>query len=467
MLTLLPRFRWVVCQLDALRECPAHNVRQFLSQLPQTLDETYRRVLQGINKANQDDVYRLLQCLVVSMRPLSVEELAAVLAVDFDAADWCWEVQWQHLEAACSSLIAVVDTGRSRVVQFSHFSVKEFLTSPRLAASSDVSWCHISLKPAHTTLANACIDVLLRLGDGVAEESTGKSLPMAEYAAQHWVNHAQFEDVSSSIQKGMEELFNPDKPHFVAWVRLHDIDTTPSSKSAFFTFVQFPKSDATPLYYAALCGFHDLAKHLIAGHPQHANSIGGYHGTPLLAALARGYFQVADLLSRHGADVDVRGWHHVTPLFCASFKGDPEIVQWLLNHGANANAQPDYPSTPLHEAARNGHPEVTRILLKHDPDIKALNYEGSTPLHRASKNGHIDVVRLLLGHDVNVNARDNHHSTPLQRASRQGKLEVARALLEHGADVEAKDDKGRTAFQLASSAGHQDVARLLSEYNVK
>jgi hypothetical protein len=103
---------------------------------------------------------------VVSIRPLSVEELAEVLAVDLGGADeaipklkpdWRWEDQEEALQTACSSLIAIVDTGHSRVVQFSHFSVKEFLTSPRLADSSrDVSRYHIPMEPAHTILAKSC-----------------------------------------------------------------------------------------------------------------------------------------------------------------------------------------------------------------------------------------------------------------------------------------------------------------------
>jgi hypothetical protein len=102
-----------------------------------------------------------------------VEELAEVLAVDFDDAEgipklkpnWRWEDQEQALLTSCSSLITIVDTGDSRVVQFSHFSVKEFLTSARLATSSgDVSRYHIVLEPAHTILAQACMSVLLQPG---------------------------------------------------------------------------------------------------------------------------------------------------------------------------------------------------------------------------------------------------------------------------------------------------------------
>jgi hypothetical protein len=47
------RFKWVSCQFEALRRCLAPNVRQVLTELPVTLDETYGRILQEIPKANR------------------------------------------------------------------------------------------------------------------------------------------------------------------------------------------------------------------------------------------------------------------------------------------------------------------------------------------------------------------------------------------------------------------------------
>ncbi|KAH9976586.1 hypothetical protein BGW80DRAFT_1289215, partial [Lactifluus volemus] len=80
-------FRWVACQLKELRKCLARNVERVLGELPKSLDETYMRLLEGIHEANRDDVYRLLQCLVVAIRPLTVEELAEILAIDFEDAE--------------------------------------------------------------------------------------------------------------------------------------------------------------------------------------------------------------------------------------------------------------------------------------------------------------------------------------------------------------------------------------------
>jgi chromosome segregation and condensation protein ScpB len=61
-------------------------------------------MLKEILKANPDQAYRLLQCLTVATRPLRVDELAEVLALDFDGAkdgipalnkDWRWDDERQ------------------------------------------------------------------------------------------------------------------------------------------------------------------------------------------------------------------------------------------------------------------------------------------------------------------------------------------------------------------------------------
>jgi hypothetical protein len=231
-LTLPYRFRWVFCQLETLRHCFPPNLRQFLNELPETLDETYERMLRGINKAQKDNAHRLLQCLAVAVRPLRVEELAELLAFDFQASssggiptlkeDWRWGDEEGAILSTCSSLIAVVPSGDSRVVQFSHFSVKEYLTSPRLARSyGDVSRFYIDLDAAHTVMAQACLGTLLRL-DEHADNGGDKGSPLVGYAAEHWAEHARLETVAPRVRDGMDDLFDASKPYFAAWLRVHD-----------------------------------------------------------------------------------------------------------------------------------------------------------------------------------------------------------------------------------------------------
>jgi hypothetical protein len=433
----------VFCQLEILRDCLPSSVRRFLDELPESLDETYERVLREIKKSNRDHARRLLQCLVVAIRPLRVEELAEVLAIDFDDAEeipklnpsWRWEDQERALLTSCSSLIAIVDAGDSRVVQFSHFSVKEYLTSARLATSSqDVSRYHIALRPAHTILAQACVSILLQLSDH-DEQDHVEDAPLAGYAAEYWVRHAQFEDVASHI-KGMECLFDLDRPYFAAWGRLHDIDIRPPFNSFFRQFRQDSACGANiPLYYAALCGFANLAEQLIIKYPQHVNTIDGYYRTPAVAALAGRHFQLAQVLHRHGSSVEPKGSYENTPLHAAACYGDLEMVQVLLEYGVDVNIQNIGCLTPL-SFASSGYrddPRVARLLIERGADPNTRDSFGCTPLLYASGHRWIEIARVLIEHGANVEVKNNEGRTPLDLASGDQREEIIKLLLEHGA----------------------------------
>ena len=403
-------------------------------------------MLKEIKKPNRDHARRVLQCLVVAIRPLRVEELAEILAVDFEDPEgvpklkpsWRWEDKEQALLASCSSLIAVVGTGRSRVVQFSHFSVKEYLTSARLSTSSQdvVSRYHIALEPAHTILAQACVSVLLQPHNLDEEGEVGKNAPLARYAAEYWVHHAQFEDVVSRIT-GMEYLFDPDKPYFAAWHRLYDIDThpmtPPSNLSVFYPFASVESSTKTPLYYAALCGFQRLVEQLIVKYPQHVNATGGRYKTPVVAALAKRHFEIAGILHCNGSSVDPRGYQRTSPLGSAVQYDDLEIIQTLLDYGADVNVEDEFGSNTLALATfgRFNEPRVVRLLLDHGADPDSRRQDGTTPLLRASENGTIEIVRLLVEHGASVDVKDEDGRTPLEVASGEHRDEIIKLLLEH------------------------------------
>ena len=466
------------CQLEALRHCLPPSVARILEELPETLDETYERVLREINKANREHARRLLQCLTVALRPLRVEELAEVLAIDFDAPaqggipqlnpKWRWTDQHQAVLSTCSSLIAIVDYGRSKMVQFSHFSVKEYLTSDRLAHSSgDVSRYHIVLEPAHTILAQACLGVLLRLDDH-ANNSNVDDTPLVEYAARHWVDHGRFEGVSSRIRDAMEYFFDADKPHWTPWCQVQNIDVSWGE----FT----PReglNDALPLYYASLGGFYELVEHLVGKHPEHINARGGRMVTPLVAALRGKYFEVAELLHRHGADVNVLGKNKITPLHVACADELVDIMHWLLDHGAGMNVLNKWLYTPLHVAANCGRLQSARTLIEHNADIHIQGKYGRSPLHVAAmhwiKHDQDDVIQVLLDHGANPNARDDNNATPLHysswfQLSDGGTVEGTRLLLKHGAIIDAEDNEGRTPLQLALDHGREDIATCLKEH---
>lgn len=462
-------FRWVFCQLDTLRRCMAGSIRQALNGLPASLDETYERMLQGIPVQKREHAHRLFQCLIASSRPLKIQELAEIFAIQFDSnVATKLEEGWRPGDAedavlsACSSLVSVVKVGDSQIVQFSHFSVKEFLTSDRLATSTAPNICHFHtpLESAHTILAQACLTVLLQLDEKVDKRRI-EGLPLAIYAARHWAEHARFKDIELQIQDRIELLFDPTKPHFAAWTWIYDGGK--GDGLSVTDLAEHPSPPrATPLYYAALHGLSWTTKQLVVARREDIDIGDSGYGTPMCAALNMGHLEVARLLLEHGADVDGKDLWGDTPLNAFSWGDHVEVMRLLLDFGADANVCDSDGWIPLDGAAAGGHYEVARMLLQHNANVNAKGRMDNTPLHYASQKGDVEVVRLLIEHGADINAQDNFLETPLHNAAREGKLEVVESLLEHGADVRNKSKGGTTAFQLASNRGSSEIAQLLS-----
>jgi ankyrin repeat protein len=454
----------VFCQLEYLRQCLRQRIRRALDELPETLDETYDRTLEEIGKRNWEYAHRLFQCVAVATRPLRVEELAEFLAFDFDAEstptfqeDWREENPAHAVLSTCSSLLAIVGANDSKVIQFSHFSVKEYLTSKRFGEAEDtISRFHVSMTLAHMIVAQACLGVLLHIDENVTNEDL-KKFPLVEYAAENWVGHAQFEGVPPNIQNGIKRLFDPSNHHFAVWTWICDPEMGLQDER-----LEFPSwTRKTPLHYAAFWGLLDIVKFLIVERSQDVNARGCHKdATPLLIASREGHCEVARLLLEHGANTETRArigfdWN---PLEQASKGGHVEPMRVLLEYGANVKALDENTETALHAASSHGQPVAARVLLEHGADENATSTRGRTPLHYAMNGG---IVTVLLEYGADMNAKDSDNKTPLHRALEEGYTESARVLLENGVDANARDSKNRTPLHLASERGYVDGVRLL------
>jgi ankyrin repeat protein len=346
----------------------------------------------------------------------------------------------------------------TRIVQFSHYSIVEFLTSERLANSKneDLSQYYISPESAHTTLAQSCIGTLLQLDNhfkGVTQD-----FPLAEYAAQNWFHHAQYKDVALRIQDGMNCLFDPDRKHLTAWLSVHDLDHVPSRS-------QLSKSsnppEPSPLYYATLCGIRSVVEHLVIRCQQDPNKSHGDRGTPLHAAVALGHTEIVQCLLEHDADVNVQNKHNSTPLHEASGSGNLDVMQLLLSRGADVNVLDDRGDSPLHKASLYQRSNAVKLLVEGGAYVDAFNHWGDSPLHEAVRHRMIGAVDLLVRGGANVNIRDKFNSTPLHEASGNGDLDITRLLLSHGTDVNVFDDWGDSPLRKALRFRKSDVAELL------
>jgi hypothetical protein len=407
------RFRWVFCQLETLRHCLPRNISHVLSQLPATLDETYARMLKEIGKTNELYARRLLQCLTVAKRPLRVLELSVILTLDFEAEEQIPELRddWQSTDeeytitvllSTCSNLIAVVGEQYNRVVQFAHFSVKEFLTSDRLATSStDISHFHILPEPAHTVVAKACLATLLQSKFGFI---------LRLYAEDHWADHARFGTVWTRVEDGIRVLFDHSKPHLEEWIQ-----RAGAQASRYFAGYYLFGHHGNPLYYASMCGLRDLAAHLISESPQHVTDQVGRNPSPLVAALRNRHFDIAELLLEHGANLGMRGDGNMTLLHAASEEGFADVVKWLFDHGVPDNSRQDSYETSL-LTKRNEN-------WGHGISVDVADDTKNTPLHLASRGGvfeigeYPEIVQELLVRGADVTARNRGHQTPLHLAS--------------------------------------------------
>ena len=462
------RFRWAFCQLEMLKLCSRRSVQQHLNELPDSLDETYERVLNGIQEPKRGDVLRLLQCLAIAIRPLHVDEAAAILTfnpspIEGEVPTLYADPQLEEEERKVLSACPILITINSQLVLFSHSSVKEFLMGDRLSTSR----YHILPEAAHTVLAQLSLRILLRL-DGRVDRRNVMRIPMARYAARYWVSHAQVGSVSSQVMGTMKILFDLDRPHFAAWVGIYDIDSPACWCSRW--------NAQRPLYYSVICGFYGLVEYLVERHSQHINTIGGRHDYPLVAALHGGDIRVAELLRQHGADIDVQGTKDGLLLHRAiEWPSNIAVsaVQFLLTHGADINARRTDLSTPLHLAVDQGKFEVAQILLQHGADVNSRNIGGKTPLHLAAVQGYFEEAQMLLQRGADVNFRNVDGETPLQfmlqpnfpwNDSEGSRLNLVRLLLEHGADVNSQNKTGATPLHNGTQVPNVEVVRVLLDH---
>ena len=414
----------------------------------------------------------MFQFIAVASRPPRVEELAELFAFDFKEGsipkfrgDWHLDDPADAVLSACTTLLSVVDGGYrfGNVIQFSHFSVKEFLISARLAETTDIisRRYHISTTPAHTLAAQACLGILLHLDKNITKDSL-QDFPLAEYAAENWVDHVRLEDVSRNVEGGMKQLFDPSKPHLAicVWIRDPEIPRWARSERGERPMPLLQ----TPLHFAASWGLHSLVEFLATKRSQDVHSRRSSDiATPLHLASGKGHEKAADKLIECGADVTTKDKYGSTPLHLASQSGQVDVARILIEAGADVAARKNDGETPLHLASRRGLVNVARILIKAGADVAAQKNDGETPLHLASKWGQVDVARMLIKAGADVTAQKNDGKTPLHLASEWGRVDVAHILIEAHADVTAQRNDGETPLHIASQWGLVDVARILIE----
>ena len=373
------RFRWTACQLDSLRDCfSVYDVREALASLPEDLNKTYDRILENINKKHHQVALKILQWLTYSARPLRLEEVVEVIAIDLEDTPR-FNPQKRYREPRniwmiCSSLISLQEEvlGDARkgspkvIVQLAHFTVKEYLISPRIREAR-VKQYSIQEVAANAFIAESSLAYLLQFDkpDSLTTQSVDE-YPLADYAARYWTEHARLAEKDSTLAPllSMELLLT--KGHaLLNWIRLYNPDE-PSNGSRMTRGLY---AIGPPLYYASFAGMIGSVKSIL-DKGANINAQGGRYGTALQVASKRGHHQVVQILLNRGADTNAQGDN---ALLKASIGGHEKVVQMLLDNGADVNAQGGHYGNALQAASIEGHIQVVQMLLDKGADVDTLH----------------------------------------------------------------------------------------------
>ncbi|KZP17524.1 hypothetical protein FIBSPDRAFT_830542, partial [Athelia psychrophila] len=173
-------FRWVALQLEELIQCSnLRSLKQQLHALPKDIEETYERLLLRARASKRDDLRRFLQWMAFSERPITLEELAEVVTVDFQASERpCYDPELRYMDikdvlTICSGFVTQFEgmleafptiqlplTSFPGIVKLSHMSVKDYLLSDQIASGPAVYY-RVNSSQSHSLITQTCLAYLL------------------------------------------------------------------------------------------------------------------------------------------------------------------------------------------------------------------------------------------------------------------------------------------------------------------
>lgn len=508
------RFRWAELQIQALEKRRKRRIgneddmKETLKKVPQSLEETYRRIIDSIEA---DDVPLARDILmIICLSPIALDVNTVAEMVDLDFPD-------DVLKICTTSLVSVFDDK----IQLAHFSVQEFLVISD--QGRQLCRCQFSAAEGQRFLAPKTVDCLLQQTDFLSPAKANERLSFL-YAAQCWDTHVvALEDIDRScpdFQAKILRLFVELNVYF-NWIRVTSSDrsvweydreellgecempiTRASSMGLFQTVVLLlnqgadPDGNAqgerkTPLQLSSYHGHRNTVQLLLDrganvhnGQSKHAlhhasyegheeivqllldrgadvNAYGPKYSTALQVASFRRHKRIVQMLLDRGADVNAQEGYYGPPLHAALLSGDEDIARMLLDRGADVNANLELYGTALHVASRVGHETTVRMLLDRGADVNAEGLPFGSALQAASYKGNESIVQILLGRGANVNSQRGLFGNALQVASYKGHERIVQILLDQGADTNAEDEINGTALQVASSRGHKRMVQML------
>ncbi|KAH6699782.1 ankyrin repeat-containing domain protein [Leptodontidium sp. MPI-SDFR-AT-0119] len=496
-------FQWAVCQLGLIKNCKQVGaVRKTLNNLPETLDDMYDRILASISDETWQIARTALMLLAYSIRPLTLEELAEGMVVDYEGqrfkSDEHRLTNYRHVLEICSSLVSVSKTRldlretpwlqeknrienrpswlseefnkEHEIVQFAHFSVREYIILQRTKSAPRVSRFSFSPTAAHQAIAELCLVYLLDFSGGVRLlRIEFVAFPFLAYAAQHWPEHwrRQLTHKDQGTVNGLiQRILDTEEDHsaYINYTNICRPDALVDEAGSFniygFAGQQVKSLDSVPqpLYYTAQLGHLQLCQWLLDERGCDVNAVRGKFGQAIQIAARFGHKDVVELLLDRGAHVDRHCGEHGYPLQAAAYGGHVEVIKLLLDRGAEVNAVGGTHGSALIAACGQQHVDAARVLLDRGADMDIVCIHRGKALNIAAGTGNKALVRLLLRMGANINDTCGGAGTALYSAAESLNLEMVKMLVAAGADVnlQCRGAQRNNALQAACSNPHSE-----------
>jgi ankyrin repeat domain-containing protein 50 len=367
-----------------------NSLRHTLDSLPTTLDETYDRILNKVNKRNRPLVQNILQCVCFFERPISVEEVRHICRIGnhrkppFDPEGALFDQK--DVIDLCSGLLCLVFVHNwkaargfrsyryfyeQETVQFAHFSVKEYLLSTRA-----LSW-RLDEELSHLYIVKAGIAYYLEFisGDvtppGASAKVFHRNHSLAVYCACFITDHLSHlnprdhPDLTESFQYLLDPTLQPNLDRKIGLFYFRHLFLEPLVRSP---------DDAEPLEVSTLriatwLGLPMICQQLLSFNTlsQISSTVTepGVDSLFLGDAACYGHADVLNVLLKAGADINKAWGDFWAHLHAAAWNGHRECVEILINSGADVNMK-DGTRTAVDLAMWRGHEDIVKILRDAD-----------------------------------------------------------------------------------------------------
>ena len=191
-------------------------------------------------------------------------------------------------------------------------------------------------------------------------------MPLAQYAAEHWIDHAKLGGVDPIVLQLILRFFTESAPLKI-WIEMYSIDA-----GGWGEISMDVAKVGSALYYSSLAGMQDILD-CLPHRGENANAEGGRLGNALQA---EGYDMIVKLLLENEANVNAKGGKYGNALQAALWEGNEAIVKLLLENGAEVNAEGGEHGNTLQVASFALYEAIVKLLLNNGAEINAALLKG-------------------------------------------------------------------------------------------